>query len=182
MSERLARLVGLIARLRDPEGGCPWDRAQDHRTLRPYVVEEAHEVVAAIDGGDPDALESELGDLLLQVLLHSRIAEEAGEFTLDDVMETLAAKLERRHPHVFGDAPSDLVAIRARWNEIKAAEPGRATAELPPILAARKLVASLPDLARSMEHMGPGMKKPSRGKTSAPPFAPPVPPKKAGKG
>jgi uncharacterized protein YabN with tetrapyrrole methylase and pyrophosphatase domain len=145
MSERLARLVGLIARLRDPEGGCPWDRAQDHRTLRPYVVEEAHEVVAAIDGGDPHALESELGDLLLQVLLHSRIAEEAGEFTLDDVMDTLAAKLERRHPHVFGDAPSDLAAIRARWNEIKAAEPGQATAELPPILAARKLVASLPD-------------------------------------
>lgn len=148
MSQRLSRLVDLIARLRDPEGGCPWDRAQDHRTLRPYVVEEAHEVVAAIDGDDPQELKGELGDLLLQVLLHSRIAEEAGEFTLDDVMETLADKLERRHPHVFGDAPSDLPSIRTRWDEIKASEkasePGRREVELPPLLAARKLVSSLP--------------------------------------
>lgn len=143
-ADRLARLVGLIAKLRDPEGGCPWDRAQDHRTLRPYVVEEAHEVVAAIDGDDPDGLKSELGDLFLQVLLHSQIAAEAGEFTLGDVLDALADKLERRHPHVFGDAPADLPAIRTRWNEIKASEPGRAV-ELPTLLAARKLVSSLPD-------------------------------------
>ena len=74
LAERLARLVDLMAKLRDPVGGCPWDRAQDHRTLRPYVVEEAHEVVAAIDADDLQGLESELGELLLQVLLHSRIA------------------------------------------------------------------------------------------------------------
>jgi MazG family protein len=147
MSERLARLVKLIASLRDPVGGCPWDRAQDHRSLRPYVVEEAHEVVAAIDAGDLQGLKSELGDLFLQVLLHSRIAEEASEFTLDDVMDDLAAKLERRHPHVFGDAPGDLPTIRTRWDTIKAGEPHR-TVELPALLAVRKLVANLPAGAR----------------------------------
>ncbi|MEN6368773.1 MAG: MazG family protein [Thermotogota bacterium] len=155
MSQRLTRLVDLIGRLRDPEGGCPWDRAQDHRTLRPYVVEEAYEVVAAIDSDDPHELKSELGDLLLQVLLHSRIAEEAGEFTLDDVMEGLAEKLERRHPHVFGDAPSDLSSIRTRWDAIKASEPRRQKAELPPLLAARKLVSSLPEGASVEDLLDP---------------------------
>ena len=108
IGDDLGRLVELLARLRDPVRGCPWDLAQDHASLRPYVVEEAHEVVAAIDARSPDALASELGDLLLQVLLHSRIAEEKGEFTLSDVMTKLADKLVRRHPHVFRDAPSDL--------------------------------------------------------------------------
>ncbi len=160
LAERLDRLVTLIARLRDPEGGCPWDRAQDHRTLRPYVVEEAHEVVAAIDDDDSDGLKSELGDLFLQVLLHSQIAAEAGEFTLSDVLDALADKLERRHPHVFGDAPADLPAIRTRWNEIKASEPGRAV-ELPALLAARKLVSSLPDDA-AMEHLLPAVTEEER--------------------
>lgn len=142
----LDRLVALIARLRDPERGCPWDLAQDHVSLRPYVVEEAHEVVAAIDSGSAGALASELGDVLLQVLLHSRIAEERGEFTLSDVMDELADKLVRRHPHVFADAPSDLASIRARWDEVKAGEP-KQKVQLPTLLAARKLVAGMRDEA-----------------------------------
>ena len=144
IGDDLDRLVALLTRLRDPVRGCPWDLAQDHASLRPYVVEEAHEVVAAIDAGSPDALASELGDLLLQVLLHSRIAEEAGEFTLSDVMSKLADKLVRRHPHVFADAPSDLASIHERWAEVKAGEPQHKTI-LPTLLAARKVAASLRD-------------------------------------
>ena len=138
IGDDLVRLVELTARLRDPIHGCPWDLAQDHVSLRPYVVEEAHEVVAAIDARSPEALASELGDLLLQVLLHSRLAEETGEFTLHDVMAFLEEKLVRRHPHVFGDAPKDLGlgSIRAQWDETKAAEQQH-KAVLPALLAAR---------------------------------------------
>jgi ATP diphosphatase len=158
IGDDLLRLVELTARLRDPVHGCPWDLAQDHVSLRPYVVEEAYEVVAAIDARAPEALASELGDLLLQVLLHSRLAEEAGEFTLHDVMAALESKLVRRHPHVFGDAPKDLGlgSIREQWDETKAAERQHKTA-LPTLLAARKLVAGLrdpsvlPNLARSSD-------------------------------
>ena len=144
IGDDLTRLVELTARLRDPIHGCPWDLAQDHVSLRPFVVEEAYEVVAAIDARAPEALASELGDLLLQVLLHSRLAEEAGEFTLHDVMAALENKLVRRHPHVFGDAPNDLGSVRKQWNETKAAE-GQHKSVLPTLLAARKLVAGLRD-------------------------------------
>lgn len=144
IGDDLGRLVELLARLRDPEQGCPWDLAQSHASLRPYVVEEAHEVVAAIDAGSSDALASELGDLLLQVLLHSRIAEEQGEFTLSDVMAKLGDKLVRRHPHVFASAPSDLASIHERWAQVKAEEPQH-KAILPTLLAARKVAASLRD-------------------------------------
>lgn len=144
IGDDLVRLVELTAELRDPVRGCPWDLAQDHASLRPYVVEEAHEVVAAIDSGSPEALASELGDLLLQVLLHSRLAEETGSFTLHDVMTSLADKLVRRHPHVFADAPSDLASIHKRWAEVKAGEPQR-KAMLPTLLAARKIAALLQD-------------------------------------
>lgn len=133
-----ADLLALISKLRGEEG-CPWDRAQTHVSLRPYMLEEAYEAIAAIDAHEPDALADELGDLLLQVLLHSQIAKEAGEFTIDDVIENLAAKLIRRHPHVFGDAPGDLPAIRTNWEKIKEEE-GRRAHPLPPILAARKLI------------------------------------------
>ncbi len=131
-------LAALIDRLREPDG-CPWDRAQDHHSLRPYVLEEAQEVVLAIDGGDPAALADELGDLLLQVLLHARIASESGAFTIDDVINRLADKLVRRHPHVFADAPRDLGSIRRTWDEVKHGE-DRATPLLPALLAARKLI------------------------------------------
>jgi MazG family protein len=133
-----ADLVALIDRLRGPEG-CPWDRAQDHRSLRPYVLEEAHEVVQAIDGGDPGALADELGDLLLQVLLHAQIASETGVFTIDEVIDGLADKLVRRHPHVFSDAPGDLSSIRRTWDDVKRTE-NHDSSLLPPLLEARKLV------------------------------------------
>jgi MazG family protein len=116
------QLVGLIARLRDSTSGCPWDRAQDHRSLRPYVLEEAQELVEAVDAGEDELLVEELGDVLLQVLLHSCIASERGAFSIDDVCKHLADKLIRRHPHVFGDAPGDLASVCARWDRIKATE------------------------------------------------------------
>jgi len=134
-------LVALIAKLRAPDG-CPWDGAQTHASLRPYVLEEAYEVIEAIDQGDPGALADELGDLLLQVLLHSQIASESHEFTIDDVIDGLASKLVRRHPHVFADAPSDIDSIRRTWDEVKKQE-GHAKVQLPIILAARKLVDHL---------------------------------------
>ncbi|SIS85988.1 bifunctional methyltransferase/pyrophosphohydrolase YabN [Alicyclobacillus vulcanalis] len=109
----------IVEVLRGPNG-CPWDRKQTHASLRKYVIEEAYEVADAIDAGDPDHLAEELGDLLLQILLHARIAEEAGEFALRDVFAGLAAKLVRRHPHVFGEevaeTPDD---VRGIWEQVK---------------------------------------------------------------
>jgi MazG family protein len=134
-------LIGLVARLRDAEDGCPWDRAQDHSSLRPYILEEAYELIAAIDRGDTDLLADELGDVLLQVLLHSQIAAERGTFTIDDVIASLSAKLVRRHPHVFGDASDDLPSIHRRWEEIKTLE-GRGDVMLPILVRARKALSA----------------------------------------
>ena len=131
-------LVELVAELRGDQG-CPWDRAQDHVSLRRFAVEEAHELVAAIDAEAWDLLEDELGDLLLQVLLHSQIAAEEERFTIDDVIAGLAAKLIRRHPHVFSDAPADEESIRRTWHAVKRSENRRAVT-LPTLIAARKKV------------------------------------------
>jgi uncharacterized protein YabN with tetrapyrrole methylase and pyrophosphatase domain len=139
-SEKFADLIDRIARLRDPMDGCPWDRAQDHVSLRPYMLEEAYEAIAAIDSGVPEALCDELGDVLLQVVLHAQIASEKDEFSIDDVIDGLNAKLVRRHPHVFGDAPSDLPAILRRWNDIKSREKPSHKAVLPPLVEARKFI------------------------------------------
>lgn len=142
-------LRGVIARLRDPENGCPWDLAQDHRSLRPHLLEETYEVLSALDRGDPAALREELGDLLMQVVLHAQIAQQAGEFDLDGVSESIRAKLVQRHPHVFGDAeaktPDEVVA---RWDELKAAEredDASALEGVPP---------TLPSLARAQSLAG----------------------------
>ncbi|WP_206831476.1 nucleoside triphosphate pyrophosphohydrolase [Alicyclobacillus fructus] len=109
----------IVEVLRGPNG-CPWDRKQTHESLRKYVVEEAYEVAEAIDEGDPDHLAEELGDLLLQILLHARIAEEHGSFTLRDVFAGLAAKLVRRHPHVFGDEVAKTADdVRGIWEQVK---------------------------------------------------------------
>ena len=118
------RLNAIMARLRDPVGGCPWDVEQTFRTIAPYTLEEAYEVADAIERGDWDELKSELGDLLFQVVFHARMAEEQGLFAFDDVANAIADKLERRHPHVFGDeaAKPDGAAQKARWEDIKAAE------------------------------------------------------------
>jgi ATP diphosphatase len=113
----LQRLVSIMRRLRDPERGCSWDLQQNFETIAPYTIEEAYEVADAIDRGDTDALADELGDLQLQVVFHSQMAEELGIFTLDDVLGRICDKLERRHPHIFGDA-----AETPGWDAIKAAE------------------------------------------------------------
>ena len=121
----LRRLEEVVARLRDPQGGCPWDLEQTHQSLVPYVLEEAHEVADAIRYGDDSHLKEELGDLLLQVVLHARIAGEDNRFDLNAVAEAISAKLIRRHPHVFADGEaSDSEAVRRSWEAIKAAERG----------------------------------------------------------
>jgi nucleoside triphosphate diphosphatase len=123
MSLSLDRLLQIMARLRDPERGCPWDREQDFATIAPYTIEEAYEVADAIERGDMPALKDELGDLLLQVVFHARMAEEAGAFAFDDVAAAIADKMVRRHPHVFGDAEiASVEAQNAAWEEHKAAE------------------------------------------------------------
>ena len=119
----LSELIAVVARLRDPEGGCPWDLEQTHASLVPYVLEEAHEVADAIRHGDDRHLAEELGDLLLQVVLHAQIASEEGRFDLADIARRISAKLVRRHPHVFGDAEAaDSAAVKAHWEAIKQAE------------------------------------------------------------
>ena len=113
----IERLIAIMRRLRDPSRGCSWDLQQNFETIAPYTIEEAYEVADAIARGDMDALADELGDLQLQVVFHAQMAEEAGHFTLDDVMKRISDKLERRHPHIFGDA-----AESPGWDAIKAAE------------------------------------------------------------
>lgn len=137
--DKFADLIDRIARLRDPTNGCPWDRAQDHSSLRPYMLEEAYEAIAAIDSGVPAAVCDELGDVLLQVVLHAQIASESGDFSINDVIDGLIDKLVRRHPHVFGDASNDLPSILRRWNDIKAHETSHKPV-LPPLVEARKFV------------------------------------------
>ena len=116
-SEALAELVAIMARLRDPKTGCEWDTQQSFETIAPYTIEEAYEVDDAIRRGDMDALKDELGDLQLQVVFHARMAEEQGAFDLADVIAAIAAKMTRRHPHIFGEA-----AESPGWEALKAAE------------------------------------------------------------
>jgi tetrapyrrole methylase family protein / MazG family protein len=119
---RFVSLLSLMARLR-ADGGCPWDREQTRTSLRPYVLEEAYEVVQAIDEGSRDHLVEELGDLLFQVVFHSQLGAETGEFTMEDVLEQVCDKMTRRHPHVFGDRPvADAREALAQWERIKQEE------------------------------------------------------------
>src|SRR6201984_373507 len=103
MNRPLDRLLAIMAQLRDPQRGCPWDREQNFATIAPYTIEEAYEVADALARGDNKALKEELGGLLFQVVFHARMAEEAGLFAFDDVAAAITGKMERRHPHVFGD-------------------------------------------------------------------------------
>jgi len=118
----LQRLLAIMARLRDPESGCAWDVAQTFATIAPYTIEEAYEVADAIVREDMAALKDELGDLLLQVVFHARMAEEAGLFAFADVAEAIAAKMEARHPHVFGAGEADDRPREQRWESLKAKE------------------------------------------------------------
>jgi XTP/dITP diphosphohydrolase len=149
----LQRLIEVVAQLRSPEGGCPWDLAQTPETLIPYVIEEAYEVVDAISLGDKKAIAEELGDLLLQIVLQTQIASEAGDFTLLEVANGITDKLIRRHPHVFGDVKVDTAEeVNRNWEEIKAAEKG-ITPE-----AANSLSHKLERYARSLPPLVAGMK------------------------
>lgn len=124
------RLLEIMTRLRDPQGGCPWDVEQTFRTIAPYTVEEAYEVADAIERDDMEDLRDELGDLLFQVVFHARMAEERGSFDFDQVAGTVVEKMIRRHPHVFGaDVVESAEAMTVRWEEQKAAERARKAAE-----------------------------------------------------
>jgi ATP diphosphatase len=123
MTQPIDTLLDIMARLRDPERGCPWDLEQDFSTIAPYTIEEAYEVADAIERADMAALKDELGDLLLQVVFHARMAEEAGLFAFDDVANAISDKMIRRHPHVFGDAQiASVAAQNEAWEAHKAAE------------------------------------------------------------
>ncbi len=120
---RIADLLTLMARLRAPQGGCPWDLEQTFASIAPYTVEEAYEVADAIERGDLPALKDELGDLLFQVVFHAQMAEEAGHFAFADVVDAIQDKMVRRHPHVFGEAgPRSSAQQTLDWESIKAAE------------------------------------------------------------
>jgi tetrapyrrole methylase family protein/MazG family protein len=142
-------LRAIVARLRAPDIGCPWDLEQTHTSLIPYAIEEAYEVVDAIESRDPGSLADELGDLLLQVALHAEIADQENEFDWNDVVRTLSEKLVRRHPHVFGDVSvSGASDVVRNWDQLKAAE--RAS-QPPPASALDGVATSLPQLKRAAE-------------------------------
>jgi tetrapyrrole methylase family protein/MazG family protein/ATP diphosphatase len=131
---RVEALLRIMAKLRSPDGGCPWDLEQNFASIAPYTIEEAYEVADAIESGDMDELRDELGDLLLQVVFHAQMAEEAGAFGFGDVVRAICEKMIRRHPHVFGDEDvRSAGAVSGRWDEIKAEEkaakgkPGKAS-------------------------------------------------------
>ncbi len=148
----IERLVGVMAALRDPKRGCPWDLKQTFATIAPYTIEEAYEVADAIERGAMDDLKDELGDLLLQVVYHARMAEEKGLFAFPDVAEAIASKMIRRHPHVFGDSrgdggPDQWEAIKKKEREAKEARQGAA----PSPALFEDIPAGLPVLAKSLK-------------------------------
>lgn len=122
-SKDVSRLIEIMAALRDKQSGCPWDIEQDFKSIAPYTIEEAYEVADAIARGDRDDLRDELGDLLLQVVYHAQMAEEAGDFAFGDVVEAITKKMIRRHPHVFGDETARGAGMaKGMWDRIKAEE------------------------------------------------------------
>ncbi len=149
----LQKLIEVVAQLRDPESGCPWDLEQTPQTLVPYIIEEAYEVVDAIATNDQNAIAEELGDLLLQVVLQAQIAGEFGDFTLEEVAVSITEKLIRRHPHVFGDLQiNSSEEVNQNWEKIKAEEKGQSLEE------AQLLSNKLRRYARSLPPLMAGMK------------------------
>jgi len=148
----LARLLDIMARLRNPQGGCPWDLEQTFRSIAPYTIEEAYEVADAIEHGDMEGLKHELGDLLLQVVFHARMAEEDGQFDFAAVADAIADKMVRRHPHVFADATVESAAAQSRsWEAHKAAErAAKAAGRAAPASVLDGVTAGLPALSRAM--------------------------------
>ena len=157
-SRDISRLIEIMAALRTPVTGCPWDLIQNFETIAPYTIEEAYEVADAITRGDLDDLREELGDLLLQVVYHARMAEEQNAFGFGDVVEAISRKMIRRHPHVFADKDGNIqpASVKSAWERIKAEEKAERAARRPPeetahtsLLASVK--AGLPALTRAME-------------------------------
>lgn len=147
------KLIDVVAKLRSPNGGCPWDLAQTPESLIPYIIEEAYEVVDAIKCEDKSAIAQELGDLLLQVVLQAQIASESGQFTIKEVVEGITEKLIRRHPHVFGNVTVESVEeVRQNWEQIKADEKGE-TADQQQLLSAKisRYARTLPPLTAGMK-------------------------------
>jgi ATP diphosphatase len=157
-SRDISRLLDIMAALRTPGSGCPWDLEQNFATIAPYTIEEAYEVVDAIARGDLDDLREELGDLLLQVVFHARMAEEKNAFAFGDVVDAISRKMIRRHPHVFADKDGQLTPsdVKGAWERIKAEEKAERAARRSPDEAAHKSLlsgvkAGQPALARAME-------------------------------
>jgi XTP/dITP diphosphohydrolase len=157
----LLRAVAVMDRLRDPDGGCPWDLEQDHASLARYLVEETYELLDAVAAEEDDDVREELGDVLLQVLFHARIALDRGAFGIDDVARTLTEKLVRRHPHVFGpddgedpDRPGDADGVQRAWDAIKAEEGGGGRGPLDGVPTAMPGLALLDALLRRLRRAG----------------------------
>src|SRR3954469_5087827 len=157
-SRDISRLLEIMAALRAPGSGCPWDLAQNFATIAPYTLEEAYEVADAIARGDLEDLKDELGDLLLQVVFHARMAEEQNAFSFGDVVETITRKMIRRHPHVFADKDGRLTpsGVKDNWDRIKAEEKAERAARRPSVEATHKSLlssvkAGQPALTRAME-------------------------------
>jgi nucleoside triphosphate diphosphatase len=156
-SRDISGLLEIMARLRTPGSGCPWDLEQNFATIAPYTIEEAYEVVEAIARNDLGDLCDELGDLLLQVVFHARMAEEQNAFTFADVVEAITRKMIRRHPHVFADKDGRLTPshVKGVWDQIKAEEKAERAARRPPEAAHQSLLSSVkagqPALTRAME-------------------------------
>jgi ATP diphosphatase len=156
-SRDISGLLEIMARLRTPGSGCPWDLEQNFATIAPYTIEEAYEVVEAIARNDLDDLCDELGDLLLQVVFHARMAEEQNAFAFGDVVETISRKMIRRHPHVFADKDGRLTPshVKDNWERIKVEEKAERAARRPPEAAHQSLLSSVkagqPALTRAME-------------------------------
>ena len=157
-AQGIEKLVQVVARLRDPVNGCPWDLKQTHQSLKPYMLEEAYEAVEAIDEthktGNPASLKEELGDVLLQVVLHSQLAKDAGTFDFSDVCDNISEKLIRRHPHVFGEVEAtDADTVVTNWEAIKKAEKAQANASDDPVLESilHGVAKSQPALSRALD-------------------------------
>src|SRR6187399_1395037 len=144
-SRDISRLLEIMAALRTPVTGCPWDLEQDFATIAPYTIEEAYEVADAIARGDLDDLRDELGDLLLQVVFHARMAEEQHAFSFGDVVEAISTKMIRRHPHVFADSDGQLTPsdVKGAWERIKAEEKAERAARRPPEVTQKSLLSGV---------------------------------------
>jgi len=151
-SRQIDRLIDIMAALRNPETGCPWDKEQTFQSIAPYTIEEAYEVADAIEQDDMDSLRDELGDLLFQVIFYAQMSRESGGFDFEDVARGICTKMERRHPHVFGDAKiEDAAAQTDAWEQHKAAERARKGLENIPVSILDGVALALPALMRALK-------------------------------